>query len=174
MGSIVQRNFPWLKEFENRVGEVRNHVASADWVVAIFPSLFEMVRLLPLMRNFPLNRDFGSAGHTGFTQSSGTVRDVAYVNGSHGAALKPECRESLVSFLLGDAPEVSIMPKLVDGQAGWVDTAHKVCILIWAAMLVAGILVFRASWLVNAWFGWRWPILPAAVIVVFFVAFFAY
>ena len=174
MGSIVQRNFPWLKEFENRVGEVRNHVASADWVVAIFPSLFEMVRLLPLLRRFPLNRDFGSAGHTGFTQSSGTVRDVAYIEGGHGAALKAECRESLVSFLLGDAPEVSIMPRLVDVQTGWVDAAHKVCILIWTAILLAGILLFRSSVLANAWLGWRWPILPAAVIVVFLFAFFAY
>ena len=174
MGSIVQRNFPWRKEFKNRIAEVRNHVASADWVVAIFPSLFEMVRSLPLMHNFPLNRDFGSAGHTGFTQSGGTIQNVAYIEGGHGAALEPECRESLVSFLLGDAPEVRTMPKVVEWQAGWVANAHKICVLIWIAILVAGIFLFRGSVLVNAWLGWQWPILPAAVIVVFLFAFFTY
>ena len=126
------------------------------------------------MHNFPLNRDFGSAGHTGFTQPSGSVRNVAYIEGGHGAALEPECRESLVSFLLGDAPEVRIMPEVVDGQAGWVASAHKACALIWVAILVAGNFLFRASVLVNAWLGWQWPILPAAVIVVFLFAFFTY
>jgi alpha-beta hydrolase superfamily lysophospholipase len=172
IGSIVQRNFPWLKEFENRVGEVHNHVASADWVVAIFPSLFEMFRLVPLLNNFPLNRDFGSAGHTGFTQVGDTFRNVAYIEGDHSAALKSEYRESLVSFLLGDAPEDRIMPKVVGKQAGLVVFAHKVCVLIWIAILAGCLLLLRASVLANTWLGWQWPILPVAVILVFLYAFF--
>jgi alpha-beta hydrolase superfamily lysophospholipase len=172
MGSIVQRNFPWLHEFESRVGEVRNHVASADWVVAIFPSLFEMIRLLPLMGNFPLNRDFGSAGHTGFTQANDSFVNVAYIDGSHGAALKPEHRESLVSFLLGDAPEARIMPKVVNEYNGWVDAAHKVCVLIWIAILAAGIFLFRGSELANHWLGWQPWILPAVVLLWYFFALF--
>ena len=113
-------------------------------------------------------------GHTNMVPPVPFTRNVGRGAGGHGAALKPECRESLVSFLLGDAPEVSIMPRLVDVQTGWVDAAHKIRILIWTAILLAGILLFRSSVLANAGLGWRWPILPAAVIVVFLFAFFAY
>ena len=141
-------------------------------MVAIFPSLFEMIRLLPLMSNFPLNRDFGSAGHTGFTQANDSIVNVAYIDGSHGAALKPEHRESLVSFLLGDAPEARIMPKVVDAHNGWIDAAHKVCVLIWIAILAAGILLFRDSELANHWLGWQPWILPAVVVLWYFFALF--
>lgn len=58
-GSVVRRDFEWSR-FVGRVGQVRNYVGSADWVVALFPKLFEL-------RGFRfLNPDLGSAGYNGF------------------------------------------------------------------------------------------------------------
>lgn len=161
MGSIVQRNFPWLSQFKHRITELRNYVASSDAVVAVFPSLFEMIRQVPLMSGFPLNRDFGSAGHTGFTQLSENVRNVSYISGGHGAALEPRHRQALVSFLLGDAGEHRIAPELVGNQSEGVVLAHKACLLIWLFMLAAALGLLIAAVFFNLWLAQHWPSVPS-------------
>ena len=61
-GSVVPQDFDWerVKSRIKKNGLVRNYVAADDWVVALFPRLFE----LPIL-NF-LGNDIGSAGFNGF------------------------------------------------------------------------------------------------------------
>ncbi len=151
MGSIVQRNFPWLKEFRLRVRKVRNYVASSDAIVAVFPSLFEMIRIAP-------NRDLGSAGHTGFTQLDDNVRNVSYIQGGHSAALARQHRESLVSYLLSsEDKEDSVPQKVIDKQNGFVVLANRACVLIWTLLLAWIYISFVLALRVNLWLVQSYP-----------------
>ena len=95
-GSVVQRRYGWrrflpqvlpspalAKAARWQVERMVNYVATADWVVAIFPHGLERLGL----------QDLGGAGHTGFeieTLPSGTacpVTNIKYIEGGHGAAL---------------------------------------------------------------------------------------
>ena len=79
-GSVVNRSFGWDRLVQRgRVEQVRNYVATRDWVVAIFPGMFEQVS--------PLNGDLGTAGHNGFTETEGQRYQVCFIKGSHSAAI---------------------------------------------------------------------------------------
>ena len=59
-GSVVKTNYPWRQMIDDRkVGKVLNIVATADWVVALFP-----YGLRYLQKLF----DLGGAGHVGFVE----------------------------------------------------------------------------------------------------------
>jgi pimeloyl-ACP methyl ester carboxylesterase len=90
-GSVVRRNFEWEKYVPHRVSRMINYVASADWVVAIFPYGLERLRL----------QDVGGAGHVGFTyEKKGKVTNVHYAKGSHSAALAPDRWQEMADFVL--------------------------------------------------------------------------
>jgi pimeloyl-ACP methyl ester carboxylesterase len=90
-GSVVRRNYNWMTILQSkRVLEVLNYVASADWVVAFFPKLFETVPI----------QDLGSAGHRGFVGDGPGLHQVRFVKGSHGAAIQEERWEELANFIV--------------------------------------------------------------------------
>ena len=138
-GSVVRRDFPW-SQFVGRVSQVRNYVGSTDWVVALFPKLFE----LPAFRF--LNPDLGSAGFDGF--EDGTVKngETQFILGGHRAALDPRNIPSIVAFILRgervDVPELTV-PK----HPLWLDLLSRVCWIVWLA-LFAGV----------GWVGWKLPV----------------
>jgi hypothetical protein len=133
VGSIVNRRFPWF-QMAGRVAALRNYVATCDLVVAIFPSVFEKLRILPW------NRDFGSAGHTGFMQVNERFQNVMYVPGGHGDGLKMGNRPAILSFLLRD--EAEITPPTDPVQPLRSRLAYSVCVYLWILMLVVAILPF--------------------------------
>jgi pimeloyl-ACP methyl ester carboxylesterase len=92
-GSVVRRAFPWHK-FTDRVQAVMNYVATADWVVAFFPKLFEQLRI----------QDLGSAGHDGFAPVTSGVMQVRYVHGGHSAALGEEHWNDIARFVVYGTP----------------------------------------------------------------------
>jgi pimeloyl-ACP methyl ester carboxylesterase len=92
-GSVVRRAFPWHK-FTDRVTAVMNYVATADWVVAFFPKLFEQLRI----------QDLGSAGHDGFDPVTSGVMQVRYVRGGHSAALGEEHWNDIARFVVYGTP----------------------------------------------------------------------
>jgi pimeloyl-ACP methyl ester carboxylesterase len=70
-GSVVRRDFAWDTYLNAspsgrppRVSEVLNYVATRDWVVAIFPKGFQILKWV---------FDIGSAGHDGFDKYRQTV-----------------------------------------------------------------------------------------------------
>lgn len=100
-GSIVWQSYDWKAKLvsedgrEPQVGSVLNIVATADWVVGIFPRLFEL---------FPIQK-LGSAGHYGFmdipAEGDGERLFTArFAKGSHGAGLQPDWWDVATSFLV--------------------------------------------------------------------------
>lgn len=75
-GSVVRRDYKWKDRIE--AGQVRqafNMVATADWVVALFPTGLETWRVF----------DLGGGGFGGFRSSA--ISQMRYVTGDHSAAL---------------------------------------------------------------------------------------
>jgi pimeloyl-ACP methyl ester carboxylesterase len=97
-GSVVRTRYPWAEALQKgQVKKVLNYVATADWVVAIFPKAIETLRL----------QDLGSAGHDGFRNGPETsVQQIRYVKGGHGAALAEDNWDAIATFALtGDVVE---------------------------------------------------------------------
>jgi len=139
-GSVVPRRFPWDRMLrENRIERIQNYVATKDWVVAIFPAVFELFR----------NGDLGSAGHNGFIDDEGQRDAVTFIDGTHSAALVPENFEVLARFALGDESAVPLS-KLVQPKR-WtpIVICSKLCPLIWALLLivVSGVILFATTFL---------------------------
>jgi predicted esterase len=141
-GSVVPKNYPWDRLIQQgRVKAVRNDIASADWVVGIFPGLFELLKL----------SDIGTAGHNGFQDD--TPKDSSfnrYFKGDHGAAIQPGNYKSLANFiLLGDKvdPEGEM---LVEHQNSLVVILAKLCWLVWSAIFAVLVsLGFLFIWILT-------------------------
>lgn len=151
-GSVVRRTYDWraLRD-RKQVDGVLNFVATADWVVAIFPKAFQTVRL----------SDLGSAGHDGFEAPVGQVR---YVCGGHGAALVEDNWDTIAKFVVDGTLE----PKgeLLAPRQAW-----PVRLLGWVAPAVwAGILLGLACVAVAIWrSGWSDPTRLLALLSLAFV-----
>ena len=93
-GSVVQCRYDWHRVLRrtSQVEKIVNYVATADWVVAIFPQGLERLRL----------QDLGGAGHHGFVDHADPlVSNVRHVVGGHGAALDAENWDDIAKFVLG-------------------------------------------------------------------------
>lgn len=91
-GSVVPSHYSWSASIsEARVRRVHNVVADSDWVVALFPQLFELISQNVLREEYSRVGlfDVGAAGFRGFREANetGDVRDIRFVAGSHGAAI---------------------------------------------------------------------------------------
>lgn len=156
-GSVVPRNFPWDKMVrQQRVKNLRNDLASGDWVVAIFPRFFEQLR--EVLR-LPVG-DIGSSGVCGFQDNEGNKHQVAYVEGGHGAAIAPENHPSLVRYVLGiDAsPKPDAGVRLATQLAPWVSRCTCLCGFIWLLLVLLPLTASAAAtyiWYGAATQGWQ-------------------
>lgn len=90
-GSVVRKNYDWsVGKRNNQMPEILNIVATTDWVVALFPQLFELVPI----------QDLGSAGHNGFTKID-AQQNFKYARGGHGAGLDETHWDMIADFILG-------------------------------------------------------------------------
>ena len=128
-GSVVQRRYDWTSLLQRpdgtwQVGAIVNYVATADWVVAVFPQGLERMRL----------QDLGGAGHAGFMiGDDARLTNVEHVVGGHGAALTRKNWEEMAEFVLGgDAPP---------GNRGTQPSATVARLGRWAPFLWAAIIV---------------------------------
>lgn len=137
-GSVVPRDFPWDDMLKSgRIRAIRNYVATGDWVVGVFPHLFE-----------PFG-DVGAAGLFGFTTDAARDVEVRFVKGGHGAAIAESNFDPIAAFLLnGDL--IDPPPEIRETrQAGPVLLASKLCWAVWMALF--GVLLASAWWIVFAW-----------------------
>lgn len=89
-GSVVRRDYDWNKKIENhQVENVLNYVATADWVVGLFPNTLQKIRW----------QDLGSAGHDGFAETA-NIQQIKYITGTHGAALQEDNWDAIADFVL--------------------------------------------------------------------------
>lgn len=107
-GSVVSTRYDWSTLISRgRVKSVVNFVASADWVVAVFPRTFQMLEL----------QDLGSAGHDGFQQENAALFKSEYVKGGHGAALREENWDVIATFILDGSKPAE--PDLAHQRRSW-------------------------------------------------------
>jgi len=171
-GSVVRREFEWSKlEIENdparngspRVRMVTNYVGTQDWVVALFPRLFEM-RWLSWLDN-----RVGSAGFNGFTD--GMVNNIT-ISGAHGAF--DSHVEEIVKLLLDQA---SPMGPVTTGRGSKQDYAVEQrglwgellafapsVIAVWLALVL--FVVGLGAKLVGAAAQPAWPVLIAFTLLI--------
>ncbi|MBD2035631.1 hypothetical protein H6F76_11430 [Leptolyngbya sp. FACHB-321] len=130
-GSVVRSDYDWDGLVrQGRVQTIRNDVASADWIMSIFPGFFELLRF----------SDLGTAGHNGFAAHEGKKNTVAYFKGGHGAALQPQNHNSLAHFALtGEVVREDTL--LVKQQSNVVAMVSKLCWAVWAAIAIALLLL---------------------------------
>jgi pimeloyl-ACP methyl ester carboxylesterase len=151
-GSVVRTDFDWTslqmsrvtangKTVQPQVKDVLNYVATADWVVAIFPKALELLNL----------EDLGSAGHDGFKQIPRPAHgaQVTYVHGGHSAAIAEERWDEIADFLVNGTKPTS--PLDIDpSQSKLVRLLGKGAPVV-QLFIVAGVIAL--GWLVMWPFG---------------------
>jgi len=130
-GSVVRMNYPW-HAMAGRIDGIRNYTASADWVVGIFPHLFET-------RGFRwINKDLGAAGFYGFLEAFGSANETKFINGTHFSALEPTNYPSVVDFIVSNKTS-NVTGLVVASPCAFVDYSSRLCFVWW--FLLIGILV---------------------------------
>ncbi|HWB52494.1 MAG TPA: alpha/beta hydrolase [Stellaceae bacterium] len=95
-GSVVRRDYRWKRLIDqSRIRHLVNMVATADWVVAIFPSGLEPLR----------GFDVGGAGFGGFKEAAiaPTISEVRYVRGGHGAGIAERHWPGIAGYIVHGA-----------------------------------------------------------------------
>jgi pimeloyl-ACP methyl ester carboxylesterase len=157
-GSVVPKHYPWRDLADDgRVGLVANVVAADDWVVAIFPRLFEQVadwRGDKPVRGF---LDIGSAGFRGFQEAmdaENRIRNIQFAHGGHSAGVEVDVdakRSAITNYIVkGDLGGLAVFASgnKVDP---WLNVASNICWLVW--LVLAGILLLLGKWARN-WHTW--------------------
>jgi pimeloyl-ACP methyl ester carboxylesterase len=148
-GSVVPSHYNWDRLIEaRRVHQVRNIVADGDWVVALFPQLFETISQSALGQEEPSSGlfDIGAAGFRGFIRASadGGVQDIRFVSGQHGAAidvvgvgLAEQKLDAISTFLArGDDKKLEIFKETNDRRPV-LHLFSNVAWLVWLGILIA-------------------------------------
>lgn len=150
-GSVLRRDFDW-EEVSSQFDKIRNYVGARDWVVGLFPRLFEF----PVFAG--MNSDLGSAGFNGFTQSRGNQFETKFLDGAHSIALDERNIGSIVQFVINDRKVDE--PKISSRGPTWkMEYSSKFCWAVWLLILFAAlVLATGVLWLVS----WLMPdLMPA-------------
>jgi pimeloyl-ACP methyl ester carboxylesterase len=155
-GSVVPKHYPWRPLLdEGRLGQVANVAASGDWVVALFPRLFEQVAEWQGLRPVTGLLDVGSAGFRGFEDLDRRVNNFQFARGGHSVAIAPgdDGRQQAVAAAIaryvvnGDSAPLAMFreDKLPSGKLAFFS---NICWLVWLGL--AALLG------VGAWLTFRW------------------
>jgi hypothetical protein len=114
---------------------VLNYVATADWVVAGFPNLFEHIPIF--------NRDLGGAGHDGFAEwkKLKDFYEVRFVRGRHDAAIRETNWDAIGKYIYSGPPPVAIAPVTVDSQNTWVRLIGIFPPIAWSGALILAVSI---------------------------------
>jgi pimeloyl-ACP methyl ester carboxylesterase len=127
-GSVVPCQYPWVDQLRRgRVTNILNYVATADWVVAFFPKVFQILRL----------QDLGAGGHDGFSCSDPALHQLTYLRGQHGAALVEDNWEAIARFVVHGTTEIGTGCEIEPRRNRLVETLGRVPYLVWAFLVTA-------------------------------------
>jgi pimeloyl-ACP methyl ester carboxylesterase len=158
-GSVVPVHYNWEAPINARrvTGKIWNVCADTDWVVAIFPQFFQQISdwfKIPAPRVGLL--DIGSAGYRGFrtsVSSEGTLSNVKYISGGHGAAFEPSTVnrvEAIARFVTADPSENLNGLRETSEPTAWLEYASNLSWLIWlfglGLIAVIGVLTYQIAW----------------------------
>jgi hypothetical protein len=158
-GSVVPVHYDWAKPIrEGRVtGKVWNICADGDWVVAIFPQLFQQISdWLAIKDPQPGLLDIGSAGFRGFRVGVGTTENVfnlKYIAGDHGAAFEPAMVDPIAAYVTID-PAIDFIQRWRPEDRPPPNRLQHVSNLSWLIWIVGlgliaalGIEAYRTGWI---------------------------
>lgn len=143
-GSVVPRDYDWARLCSSsgakpsQVDAVLNYVATADWIVALFPKGFE-----PFRKWIGL----GSAGHSGFDQfrrkETDALQEVHYVRGGHGAGVEESQWDDIAHFIVHGRlqPGHDEEKDYAKRQSFWIRWLLAPFATLWLAALAAIVLV---------------------------------
>lgn len=140
-GSVVPKHYPWRELMDRgRVEKVVNVVASGDWVVALFPKLFEQVADWLSVRPTVGLLDLGAAGFRGFLDADDPrkrVRNLQFATGQHGTGVdtaQERKLQAIVAFAVeGDERPLEVFQDSHE-QAGWLNVLSNVSWVVWIAL----------------------------------------
>ncbi len=160
--SVVRRNLDWSAL--EVAGPVRNYMGAKDWVVAVFPRLFELHESLG---------DLGSAGFKGFERGIGAKGNVL-LEGGHGIGIKESNWQDLVHFFFPD--QDGSKPITVDDPNALVDLLWKLPYIGWSLVIAVVTLLFWVlyrliGFLLNKLSVPGWLRVPTGVLVATIVVF---
>lgn len=155
-GSVVPKHYPWRKLVEaGRVQQVVNVVATADWVVAIFPKLFEQIADWCGRQPVKGWLDIGAAGFRGFLDAgsaSGAVMDLKFAEGQHSTGVEvsvPAKLSAIVGFVVdGDTTGLTSY-EAAKSQNPVLNVVSNVSYLVWA--LILSIATGLGWWIAATW-----------------------
>lgn len=137
-GTVLPRNFEWDQMVaDGRIEAIRNYVATSDWVVGIFPRMFERFG------------DIGAAGLLGFLREPAARNEFHYISGGHGAAVSTENLQSMAAFLLDGDPAPAPRSITREKQASVVLVTSKLYWMVWLLLLFG--LTVAAWWVAFVW-----------------------
>lgn len=147
MGSVVPGDFPWDEFYrEGRVNYLRNDRGAKDWIVGVFPGMFQLLGKYIKLRIF---KDIGDGGFRGFDRSFGiNHKENYYFYGGHGGPIFEENLRSIVDFVSGRS-DGKIKENLTKVN-GTVLIMSRLCWLIW---LLIGALLIGAGYYIQSTLG---------------------
>jgi len=141
-GSVVRSSYDWNTMIvRKRINSIVNLVASADWVVAIFPKALQTLRL----------QDLGSGGHDGFSLLNSDAQ-LRYLKGSHSVGIKEELWDTIAGFIVdGGSPTLQIGDQVTKqnlliktlGVLSPLFLSAIICALIYLGYLIWGHFAFN-------------------------------
>ncbi|MCP5416493.1 MAG: alpha/beta fold hydrolase [Chromatiaceae bacterium] len=159
-GSVVPKHYAWKPLLDaGRVQEVVNVVADGDWVVAIFPKLFEQVADWLSVQPRTGVLDLGSAGFRGFEASAdplGRVHNLRFVHGGHGAGIDITDKAKLaaiVDYLVSGRLDRVRVFEDANEWVGWVDVASNVSWLVWIGLAALLLLLVSLAFMLHRFIG---------------------
>lgn len=152
-GSVVPTHYPWRRlADEGRVARVVNIVAAGDWVVAIFPKLFEQCAYWLNTQPTSGFLDIGAGGFRGFQAADdpiGRIVNIKFAEGTHGVAVDAQDETTLaaiVAYVLhGDESGFGVF-RSAGAPWGWLNLLSNVSWFVWIALIVIlGAIGYGAS-----------------------------
>lgn len=140
-GSVVPKHYPWRVLMDRgRVEKVVNVVASGDWVVALFPKIFEQVADWLSVRPTVGLLDLGAAGFRGFLDADDPqkrVRNLQFATGQHGTGVditQEQKLQAIVAFAVeGDERSLEVFQDSHE-QLGWLNVLSNISWVVWIAL----------------------------------------
>lgn len=161
-GSVVRSDYPWAQLVEEgRVERVINVVATADWVVAYFPKLFEQIAGLFRVGTRGGWLDLGGAGFNGFRDSgvAAAVDDLKFAVGAHGtgvAVAEPAKLNAIAAYVVAADDSGLRAFEGAQTQNARIGFSSNLSILVWLALITLlfqiGLLLYMGCVLMG-WFG---------------------
>ena len=156
-GSVVPKHYPWQELIvARRVESVVNVVATADWVVAVFPKIFEQIADWTGRQPRTGWLDLGAAGFRGFLaagSATGAVVNLTFAEGTHSTGVDvkvPEKLQAIVAWIVnGDREELGPFRSAQSQSPLW-NVLSNISYLVWALLIG---LVAALGWWIEATLG---------------------